>query len=82
MARRGAASAPDHTTQPTPAALRKLLEQGRPLTPDEVAEFFSTTIGTLRQWRYLGVGPKARKVVGLIRYDPDELLAYWLEECV
>ena len=72
MAIRGARGAPDDTTRPIPPGLRKLIGLGRPLTPDEVAEFFSTTIGTSESFVTSAPAHKsiaARQIVDELRHQ-------------
>jgi hypothetical protein len=56
-----------------------LLDRDQLITPAELAMFLSIPAGTLRQWRYLDVGPKALRVGRHIRYEPAEVRR-WLEE--
>lgn len=46
--------------------------------PDEVAQYLGVPDGTLRQWRYLGTGPKYIKVGRHIRYRWSDV-AVWLD---
>lgn len=51
----------------------------RLLTPEVAADYLQVTVKTLANWRYLGIGPKYRKVgQRCVRYrlaDLDEFLA-------
>lgn len=38
-----------------------------------VAQYFAISLGTVRRWRYLGQGPRYRKIGGLVRYSPVDL---------
>jgi len=42
-----------------------------------VAQFFDVSLGTVRHWRYLGKGPRYKKVGALVRYSIEDLNA-WL----
>jgi hypothetical protein len=44
----------------------------------QVAEVFGKPARTLRQWRYLGIGPKYLKVGATVRYRARDVEA-WLE---
>jgi hypothetical protein len=44
----------------------------------QVAEVFGKPPRTLRQWRYLGIGPKYLKVGATVRYRARDVEA-WLE---
>jgi len=46
---------------------------------EDVAAFLRVPKATLYQWRYLGSGPRARKVGRHLRYDPADVRA-WLRE--
>jgi hypothetical protein len=50
----------------------------RLLSEAQVAEILGKPPRTLRQWRYLGVGPKYLKVGATVRYRARDLEA-WLE---
>lgn len=45
-------------------------------TPKDVAEFLSVPPTTLKQWRYLGTGPKYTKLNQLVRYDWSDVEAF------
>ena len=49
----------------------------RLLSTEEVAEVLGRPPRTLRQWRYLGVGPKYLKVGAAVRYRPSDIQT-WL----
>jgi len=42
-----------------------------------VAAYFGVSLATVRRWRYLGQGPRYRKIGSLVRYSVDDLSA-WL----
>ena len=44
--------------------------------PIEVAEFLRVEVKTLKQWRWLGVGPRWTKANGAIRYRWDDVETY------
>lgn len=53
--------------------------RARPLaTPEQVAEYLSTTKGTLAQMRYLGTGPAFVKLGKAVRYRWEDVDA-WVE---
>ncbi|HEY2176009.1 MAG TPA: helix-turn-helix domain-containing protein [Mycobacteriales bacterium] len=43
-----------------------------------MSDFLGVPVGTLRQWRYVGTGPKAYRVGRHLRYSPAEVNR-WLE---
>ena len=45
---------------------------------DDVSEFLGVPVGTLRQWRYVGTGPRAYRVGRHLRYSQAEV-SRWLE---
>ena len=53
-------------------------EQGW-LTPQEAAEYIKVTVGTLRQWRYIGYGPRPVKRRRIIRYN-KAVIDRWLTD--
>ncbi|GAA3630966.1 helix-turn-helix domain-containing protein [Microlunatus ginsengisoli] len=48
-------------------------------TIQDVSAFLVVPVGTLHQWRYLGLGPAAYRVGRHLRYDPAAVKA-WLSE--
>jgi hypothetical protein len=60
---------------------KESLRTGRLLTAVELAAYLSIPVATVRQWRYMGVGPKAFKVGRHLRYDPAEVTRWLAEEC-
>ena len=46
--------------------------------PAQVAEYLSVSVDSLRQWRYLGTGPKFVRVGHRIRYRWSDVVA-WLD---
>lgn len=56
---------------------------GQPLaTPEDLAEFLNDIpVKTLAQWRYLGTGPKYRKVGRHVRYDWADIHAWLARQC-
>jgi predicted DNA-binding transcriptional regulator AlpA len=48
-------------------------------TPAEVAEHIRKPEATLRQWRYLNIGPKYLKIGRDVRYRWDDV-EQWLDE--
>jgi len=51
---------------------------GRLWTARDVAEFLGVPIATIYQWRYQGYGPRGRRVGRYVRFDPDDVRA-WFE---
>jgi len=47
----------------------------------EVSEFLGIPTATLHQWRYLGTGPNAFRVGKHLRYDPDVVRSWLVEQC-
>lgn len=47
----------------------------------ELAEFLGLPVMTLWEWRQTRKGPKAFKVGKHLRYDPDEVRRWLVEEC-
>ncbi len=47
-----------------------------------VAEYLGVPMGTLYQWRYLSLGPKAYRVGKWLRYDPEDVARWLAEECL
>jgi len=47
-----------------------------------VAEYLDIPVGTLHQWRYLRVGPKAYRVGKWLRYDPKDVAQWLADECL
>lgn len=43
------------------------------LRPQEVAKYLGVKDQTLAQWRWLGKGPKFRKIEGGVRYHSDDV---------
>jgi len=51
--------------------------QDRLWTPEETAAYLEISKATLYQWRYLGIGPKAGRVGRHLRYDPEDVKAWF-----
>ena len=66
--------------QPSPEG-GGLLERDGLITTAELAAFLSMPVKTLRQWRYLGVGPKAFRMGRHVRYEPTEVRRWLDQEC-
>jgi hypothetical protein len=47
----------------------------------DVSAFLGVPIATLHQWRYLGTGPAAFRVGKHLRYDPDVIRRWLVDEC-
>jgi hypothetical protein len=58
-----------------------LLDRDGLISPVELAGYLQVPVGTLRQWRYLGVGPQALRLRGQVRYEPDEVRRWLAEDC-
>jgi len=46
-------------------------------TAEEKAAYLQIPKATLYQWRYLGIGPKAGRVGRHLRYDPEDVKAWF-----
>jgi len=51
--------------------------QDRLWTAEETAAYLQVPKATLYQWRYLGTGPKAGRVGRHLRYDPEDVKAWF-----
>jgi predicted DNA-binding transcriptional regulator AlpA len=51
--------------------------QDRLWTAEETAAYLQIPKATLYQWRYLGIGPKAGSVGRHLRYDPQDVKAWF-----
>jgi predicted DNA-binding transcriptional regulator AlpA len=58
-----------------------LLERDGLITTAELAAFLSLPVRTLRQWRYLDVGPKALRIGRHLRYEPSEVRRWLDQDC-
>jgi len=47
----------------------------------EVSTFLGVPVSTLHQWRYLGRGPSAFRVGKHLRYDPDAVRRWLVDDC-
>ena len=50
-------------------------------TVQDVSTFLGVPVSTLHQWRYLGTGPAAYRVGKHLRYDPDAVRRWLVEQC-
>ena len=50
-------------------------------TVQDVSAFLGVPVATLHQWRYLGTGPAAFRVGKHLRYDPDVVRRWLVDEC-
>ena len=50
-------------------------------TVQDVSDFLGVPVATLHQWRYLGTGPAAFRVGKHLRYDPDVVRRWLVDEC-
>ena len=57
------------------------LECERLWSVNDVSRFLGVPVSTLHQWRYLGRGPAAFRVGKHLRYDPDVLRRWLVENC-
>lgn len=48
------------------------------LSEEQLAQIIGKPARTLRQWRYLGLGPRYLKIGATVRYRPSDVDA-WLE---
>jgi predicted DNA-binding transcriptional regulator AlpA len=46
-------------------------------TAEETAAYLQVPKAALYQWRYLGIGPKAGRVGRHLRYDPEDVKAWF-----
>ena len=46
-------------------------------TAEETAAYLQIPKATLYQWRYLGIGPKAGRVGRHLRYEPEDVKAWF-----
>jgi predicted DNA-binding transcriptional regulator AlpA len=51
--------------------------QDRLWSAEETAAYLQIPKATLYQWRYLGTGPKAGRVGRHLRYDPEDVKAWF-----
>ncbi|MGZ4684507.1 helix-turn-helix domain-containing protein, partial [Oryzihumus sp.] len=51
-------------------------------TTEECAEFLGVTPQTLHQWRYVGKCPPAFRVGKYLRFDPDQVRQWLVDECL
>lgn len=58
-----------------------LLDRDGLISPHELSDYLNVPLGTLRQWRYLGVGPTALRLRGQVRYQPAEIRRWLAEDC-
>src|SRR5262249_38271667 len=49
-------------------------------TAEQTALYLQIPKATLYQWRYLGIGPKAGRVRRHLRYDPDDVKAWFRQQ--
>ena len=49
-------------------------------TAEETADYLQVPKATLYQWRYLGTGPKAGRVGRHLRYDPEDVRAWFRQQ--
>lgn len=48
---------------------------------EEVAAFLGVPVTTLHRWRYVGTGPDAFKVGRHLRFDPEVVRRWLVDEC-
>jgi predicted DNA-binding transcriptional regulator AlpA len=56
------------------------LETDRLWTAEETALYLQVPKATLYQWRYLGTGPRAGRVGRHLRYDPEDVRAWFRQQ--
>jgi predicted DNA-binding transcriptional regulator AlpA len=49
-------------------------------TVEETALYLQVPKATLYQWRYLGTGPRAGRVGRHLRYDPEDVRAWFRQQ--
>jgi Helix-turn-helix domain len=47
----------------------------------DVSAFLGVPVATLHQWRYLGTGPAVFRVGKHLRYDPDVVRRWLVDDC-
>lgn len=50
-------------------------------TTKQTATFLQIPVATLHQWRHANIGPPAFRVGRHLRYDPDSVRRWLVEEC-
>lgn len=45
--------------------------------PEDVAAYLDVSVRTIYSWRCSGYGPRGRRVGRYVRYDPDEVRAWF-----
>lgn len=61
--------------RPTPAP--QSIRPERRWGPEDVAAFLGVAVKTVYGWRCTGYGPRGRRVGRHVRYDPDEVRAWF-----
>lgn len=70
------------TTNSKPSTTRDDLPRCERLwTTKELAAFLGVPVATLHQWRHAGTGPPAFRVGRHLRYDPDSVRRWLVDEC-
>ena len=65
---------------PRKQAPRAAASPPRPLaTPQEVADYLRKPVGTLKEWRWRGTGPRYSRQGRDVRYDWEDVYA-WVRE--
>lgn len=72
---------PTRSTPDVPRPDPGLLDRDQLITTTELSAFLSIPATTLRQWRYLDVGPKALRIGRHVRYEPAEVRRWLAEDC-
>jgi hypothetical protein len=62
-------------------AVTGLLDRDGFIETAELAAYLAVPVKTLRQWRYLGVGPRAYRVGRHLRYRPADVRRWLEDEC-
>lgn len=64
----------EHSTRPAQSPERLW-------TPHEAAEYLGVPIKTLEKWRYIREGPAFFKVGRHVRYDPEAVRRWLVQDC-
>lgn len=49
-------------------------------TPDDVATYLGVPVETLYAWRKKGIGPRAARIGRHLRWNPDDVRAWFAEQ--
>jgi predicted DNA-binding transcriptional regulator AlpA len=60
-----------------PTTAQETVRPERRWGPEDVAAFLGVAVKTVYGWRCTGYGPRGRRVGRHVRYDPDEVRAWF-----